>query len=316
MKRFVALAAILVVFILLSSCNSGPKVEFVQGENQIDVKIDGTLFTSYIYKSELVKPILWPIFTPAGIEMTRGFPYKEVEGESHDHPHHTGIFFTYDMNNKNGFWNSPAPPPQIKHTEVKEMTSGVGKGTLATTMLWTLTSGTTVLQEDRTMVFTPIAGGVEIDMTMKLTAKDTVADFEPTKEGMLAIRVAHWLKERGFTGEYLSSNGDKKEEGVWGKRAEWVTLQGNKDGQEVGIAIMNHPTSENAPTFWHARSYGLFAANPLGQVIFQAAHKVPVEDYELILNPGESALFKFNILIYDGHKTKEELDAIYNQYAK
>jgi hypothetical protein len=312
MKRFSALLFTILLISMVAGCNSSSNIEFVQGEDKIDVNIDGKLFTSYVYKSELVKPILWPIYSPLGVEMTRGFPYKEVEGEAHDHPHHTGIFFTYDMNKNGIFWNSPKPPPQIKHVEISEMKNG----TLSTVMNWTSTTGKVLLQEDRTMVFSTIPTGVAIDMTMKLTAKDTVAVFEPTKEGMLAIRVAHWLKERGNTGEYLSSNGDKKAENVWGKRAEWVTLQGNKEDAKVGIAIMNHPSSENSPTYWHARNYGLFSANPLGQDKFQAAHKVPVDGYELKLQPGESALFKFKVLIYDGHMDMVGLDRLYTAYAK
>lgn len=312
MKRISALLLMIFLLSIVAGCNSGPKIDFVKGEDKVDVVIDGKLFTSYVYKSELVKPILWPIFSPNGVEMTRGFPYKEVEGEAHDHPHHTGIFFTYDMNKNDKFWNSPAPPPQISHVEFTKMENGE----LSTVMFWTSTTGKKLLQEDRTMVFSTIPNGIAIDMTMNLTAKDTIAVFEPTKEGMLAIRVAHWLKERDNTGEYLSSNGDKKAENVWGKRASWVTLQGNKEEANVGIAIMNHPTSENAPTFWHARNYGLFSANPLGQDKFEQAHKVPVEGYELKLQPGESALFKFKVLVYDGHMDKAGLDKLYATYAQ
>ena len=31
------------------------------------------------------------------------------------------------------------------------------------------------------------------------------------------------------------------------------------------IAIFDHPGNVNYPTYWHARGYGLFAANPLGR---------------------------------------------------
>lgn len=313
MKGTTLLLLAATALVLVGACSSGSKVEFVQGENKIDVLVNGKAFTSYIYKDELVKPILWPVTTPAGIEVTRGFPYKEVEGESKDHPHHTGIFFTYDMNERDKFWNSREPMPQIKHVEVKKMEGGAA-GTLETTMNWISVTGKTLLVEERTMVFEPMENGVAIDMTMKLTAKDTLADFEPTKEGMLAIRVAHWLKEKGQTGLYISSNGDSTAKNVWGKRAEWVALQGNKEGAEVGIAIMNHPSSENYPTYWHARDYGLFAANPLGQVIFQRSREEEVQDYQLKLEPGQSALFKFKVLVYDGHLSKEQLDEIFAAY--
>ena len=44
-------------------------------------------------------------------------------------------------------------------------------------------------------------------------------------------------------------------------------LTGTVDGKPVTIAILNHPSSTNYPTYWHARGYGLFAANPIGDFI-------------------------------------------------
>ena len=39
-------------------------------------------------------------------------------------------------------------------------------------------------------------------------------------------------------------------------------------GHTVTIAIFDHPGNPGYPTYWHARGYGLFAANPLGRHIF------------------------------------------------
>ena len=55
---------------------------------------------------------------------------------------------------------------------------------------------------------------------------------------------------------------------AWGKRAEWVDYHGPVDGETVGIAIFNHPSSFRYPTGWHVRTYGLFAANPFAEHSF------------------------------------------------
>ena len=47
------------------------------------------------------------------------------------------------------------------------------------------------------------------------------------------------------------------------------------EGMPVSIAIIDHPDNGITPTYWHARGYGLFAANPLGQAIFQKEKKLP-----------------------------------------
>ena len=148
-------------------------------------------------------------------------------------------------------------------------------------------------------------------------------EFGDTKEGMFAIRLAQWLTENTDaryqlgTGAYLNCNGDEKEKGVWGKRAEWVRIQGNKNGETVGIAILNHPRSTNYPTYWHARGYGAFSANPLGQYAFQKSRKVEdPEPFGLTLNKGETAPFKFRVILYDGPRTKQQLDEEFREYGQ
>ncbi len=149
-----------------------------------------------------------------------------------------------------------------------------------------------------------------------MRALDERVVFEDTKEGMFGIRVAHWLKEKGGTGRYLSANGDETEANVWGKRAPWVKLEGQKDGKTAGIAILNHPESVNYPTFWHARGYGLFAANPLGQYVFEKNRKAPdPKPFRLTLKPGEKARFLFRVILYDFSRTREQMEARFKAYA-
>lgn len=291
---------------------SAPKVKFVKGADKIDVVIGGELFTSYMYGDGLTKPVLYPVKTPSGIKVNRGFPFEKVEGEEVDHAHHVGIFFTYDEVNDDGFWNNKTSPPQVKHVKVAAMKGGRGKGELSTVMHWTGKSGDVLLEEKRTMVFTAGENQYAIDFSIDLTAQDKKVVFGDTKEGMFAIRTAQWLREKDATGKYFSSAGDHSAENIWGKRARWVVLEGDKDGKEVGIAILNYAPSVNYPTYWHARDYGLFSANPLGQGVFQVKRKVSnPKPLALTLEPGASAHFNFHIVIYDGKRTPEQIEKIF-----
>ena len=49
--------------------------------------------------------------------------------------------------------------------------------------------------------------------------------------------------------------------------------------------MIDHPKNPGYPTYWHARGYGLFAANPLGQKAFSNGK----ETLNLTLEPGQSA---------------------------
>jgi hypothetical protein len=302
---------------LVGGCSFGPKVEFVEGDSKIDVMIGGEHFTSYLHQNDLTKPILYPLRTPSGIAVNRGYPLAQVQGESTDHPHHAGVFFTYDKVNDSGFWNNTTSPPQVKHVRVAKIKGGGGKGRLSMVMHWVGKDGQVLLEETRDMVFLAGQDEYAVDFSIDLTARNTKVVFGDTKEGMFAIRLADWLRERGGTSRYLSSNGDQTEKNVWGKRARWVCLQGEKDGKTVGIAILNHPTSVNYPTYWHARGYGLFSANPLGQLAFQKGRKVEnPQPFNLTLEPGQKAHFRFRMLVYEGDRTKEQLEQRFREFAK
>ena len=312
-------------------CSSTSRVKFISDQNKIDILIDGKLFTTYRHTPDpsvplvakgilQTKPVLWPVNSPSGIEVTRGFPFKLVEGENRDHSHHQGVYFTYDkVNYPDGtFWNnSTEPMPAIKHIKTLEMKTGNDKGILTTLSNWVGKSGKTLLQEKRSMLFYAEKEQYKIDFTIILTAQDEPVVFNDTKEGMFAIRVAQWLTEANGTGRYLSSNGEKTEAGVWGKRAKWTRLQGRKNNKTIGIAIYNHPLSVNYPTFWHARAYGCFSACPLGQFVFQQNRKIEnPQPFNLTLKPGESATFKFCMIIYEGERTSDQLEKEFVDYVQ
>jgi hypothetical protein len=305
--------------LITAGCGTNPQIKLTQGQDRVDVTIDGHGVTSYLYSSELAKPVLFPIRTLSGTAVTRQYPFGELAGESRDHPHHTGFYFTYGDVNGTDFWGNTKTPPQVKHIKITQIDSGQDQATLSTVMHWIDKDHKVLLEEKRDMIFsretTPNAYAIDVNIT--LTAQDTPVVFNDTKEGAFAIRVADWLTEKSGTGRYLSSNGEETAENVWGKRASWMRLQGEKKGKPIGIAILNHPDSVNYPTYWMARDYGLFSANPLGQLVYQKHHKVEnPQPFNLTLAPGESTRFQHRIIIYQANLTKEQLDQEFQRYTK
>lgn len=279
--------------------------------------LNDRLLTSYLFSPELAKPIFYPIYFPSGIRLNRGYPLKPDEGESQDHPHHIGLWFACDEVNGQHFWKSTEPPPQILHDAIVKMECVSNKGYLTTISYWNDEDDISILKEMREIVFEAIGDNYSIDFTFILEAIDTTVIFNDTKEGLFAIRIADWLNEKDGTGQYVNNNGEKWEKGVWGKRASWVKLEGKKDGQIYGIAILNHPHSINYPTYWMTRGYGLFAANPLGQLVYQQYHQVKdSQEFKLTLQPGDTAAFKFKVVIYEDSLTAEEVDDMVKDYHK
>jgi hypothetical protein len=291
-------------------------MRFAERENAVDVFIGDRGVATYRYGPELVKPVIHPLKTLSGLTVTRAYPFEEFPEESHDHPHHTGVFFTYDDVDSVRFWAATSPPPQIRQIGIDSFVKR-GMGTIATTSQWIDKNGKVLLEERRTMLFAPGGKEYTVDFDITLAAVDTTVTFGPTKEGMFAIRVAPWLQESGGTGAYLSSRSVTSAGEIWGRRAEWVRIEGESNGRRAGVAILNHPASVNHPTYWHTRDYGLFSANPLGQTFFEQSRKTAdPELFVLTIKPGERALFRFRVIAYDGSLNKLEMDSRYNAYSR
>jgi hypothetical protein len=79
-------------------------------------------------------------------------------------------------------------------------------------------------------------------------------------------------------------------------------LAGKLDGETVSVAMIDHKTNIGYPTYWHARGYGLFAANPLGAKIFSEGKS----EVNLVLKKGEEKKFQYRIVIHSGDEITSE----------
>ena len=113
------------------------------------------------------------------------------------------------------------------------------------------------------------------------------------------------------TGAALNSEGDRNKE-VWGKRAKWVDYWANIDGHQVGIAFFDHPSNPRHPTWWHARDYGLVAANPFGAKAFD---KTVVRSGDFTIPNGESATFRYRFVFHKGDAESAKIDQLYSAFA-
>ena len=311
-------------------------------DRRVDISIDGQPFTSYIYPQSLEKPVLYPIRSAAGLIVTRGYPLEPRPGERADHPHHVGHWFNYGDVNGYDFWgNSSETAANLKpktgvivQKAIVRAAGGSKSGELSVNADWVIPDGSVLLHEQTRFIFSGGTGTRTIDRTTTWTAADKAITFNDTKEGAFGIRVARSLdspvQQRdafvgadgkrsptkpddnvGVTGHYIGSDG-KTGDDVWGTTGPWMGLTGEVDAKPVTIAIFNHPSSANYPTYWHARGYGLFAANPIGRHAYDPKQL----ERTLTLQPGKSATFRFLILVRDAHLGRDELQQAQTEFAK
>lgn len=288
-------------------------------EEKVDVWIKGELFTSYRYSDEFKKPILYPIKTAQGKTVSRGFPLDPRPGESDDHPHQVGLWLNYGDVNGLDFWNhSDAIPEERKnsygtivHKEISGIRSGTDRAEMDVVMEWTDPEGDVLLLENTTFVFHGSGNTEEdtgfriIDRFTRLEAPAQNISLTDNKEGMLGMRVTRELEHpdehEAATGIYRSSEGLEGHD-VWGTRARWMSLSGIIDESPVSVIVFDHPDNTGYPTYWHARGYGLFAANPLGMKEMSGGK----EELNFSLAAGESAAFRYRIMITSGDEVLDE----------
>jgi len=331
--RWVILLCAAVVMSASIGASNHVQLTVDESGKRVDVAIDGKPFTAYIWPDAVKKPVLYPIRDAHGTLVTRGWPMDPRPGERVDHPHHVGLWLNYENVNGIDFWNnsdaikaSDAPKMgTIVHRRIVSSTSGE-RGELVTEADWMLHDGTTLLHERTEYGFAGDAASRTIDRTTTLTALDRRVSFEDAKDGMLGMRVARQLElpatkaevftdisgrktevpkldNTGITGNYLTSEG-KQGNDAWGTRGRWCVLTGKIGSDTISIAILDNPANPGYPTYWHARDYGLFAANPLGQKVFSNGK----ETLGFALEPKQSVTFRYRILIVDGGLTPEQAD--------
>jgi hypothetical protein len=292
--------------------------------DRISVEIDKKPFTDFFIGADLTKPFLHPIRAASGTIVTRLFPMELVEGESTDHPHQRGLWFSHGDVNGVDFWSNEASyttPNRgiIAIRRILDLQDGKKKGVVTTTFGWLDPKGNTLLDELRTMTFYADPKFRVIDFDITLTAVQEVK-FGDTKEGTFAIRLAPGLEEphKGApanpprTGRMVNSEGQQTEAQVWGKRAKWVDYFGEIRGEKLGVAIFDHPSNPRHPTYWHVRSYGLFAANIFGLHDFLHDNS---KDGSMILQPGHSVRFRYRVMIHPGDYQSAGIEALYQKYA-
>lgn len=323
------------------------QIQLINDESgqKVDVLIDGNLFTSYLYTDTLLvlkKPVLYPIISANGLTITRGYPLDPRPGERTDHPHHIGAWLNYGNVNGLDFWNnSDAIPDErknemgiIRNEKILSMKNMDNKAELTVSANWLKPDGSILLKEKTLFTFIAKDSVRIIDRKTTLTALDETVLFKDDKEGMIGMRMARQLElpsnkpvtlsdahgnktevkkmdNTGVSGNYLSSEGVEGID-VWGKRAKWVALSGTIDAKDVTVVIMDNPTNIGYPTYWHARGYGLFAANPLGQKIFSDGK----EELNFTLKPHKNVTFDYRIEIISGKPDKEFLDTEYSNFIK
>jgi hypothetical protein len=287
-----------------------------QVSDKIDIDVDGKPFTTFYSGADANKPYLWPLRSADGKIVTRRWPMEKDTGESHDHPHQRGLWFSYDDVNGVHFWgNDPSQaakdPKSGKIVTKKASLSGAGRRkTLTTEFDWTGPDGQALLHENRVTTFPSDPQLRIMDFDIALTAAEHVV-FGDTKEGAFAIRLADSMTEKSHGGEMVNAEGGHGMKDVWGKRSNWVDYSGDVGGEKLGVAMFDALSNPRHPTYWHSRDYGLFALDPFGQHAFDPSQP----ESHWTLDAGKSLHFRWRVVIHAGDAQSAHIAELYEKWS-
>lgn len=319
------LATCLLLLVTTGSLTAGDGFTISCEATQVTIQYDGELLTRYHFQDQDArKPYFWPVIGPTGKSMTRAFPMETVEGEQHDHPHHRGVWFGHQGVAGTDTWLEAASKKvegdkqkeflaslgTIAHTAFTEISANAEQAVIRSTNDYLDSTGKPLMADQRSMIFRMANGQLILDFDIVLTGKYGDVELQDKKDAGLNVRIPTTMSLSDGEGHIVNSVGDRDGD-TWSKSAEWVDYHGPVDGEHLGVAFLNHPSSFRHPTRWHVRDYGLFTANAFGP---QSLDK-NAESGTYTLKNGQSTQLRHRIIFHKGDTTSAGIAEAYQAYA-
>jgi hypothetical protein len=300
-------------------------VELKRERYRIHINVDSRPFTTYYFDPAIAKPYLMPLRTSSGVIVTREFPIgNDVSAgnpkASAFEPHQRPLYFGHGDLDGLDFWQEQVFDKYYTdhghqaygHVVFRNIQSSQSRDSAYLRAEFTLNSphDRVIGQETQEYTFRGDTTTRLIDCRFTLSATNGPLDIGDTKEGTFAIRLAPQLSAPYV--HMTNSNGGIGEKEIWGKPADWVDYSGTIDGRHVDVVVFDSPQSFRHPTTWHARAYGLLAANPFGLREFTHDSQ---KDGSWTVPEGKSVVFCYRVLIHEGSLSPKQIAEAYRKYA-
>jgi hypothetical protein len=245
-----------------------------------------------------------PAFTPSGNVITGDF--------SKAHPHHRGFFLAYTKtqvgDHHPDFWNIQGGTGKVYCDHVGKPEVGQVVARFSAFHRWEAKGAGVVLRERWDVAAYDIPGAPYwlFDLTSTQQATDAPMEPAPYRYGGMAYRGPDSFLPREVL-DVLTSEGLDRRRGDQ-KPARWVDLTGPiADGSSdyAGAMMADHPDNPHHPTVAriHPTSLPFFCF-------------VPAHDEKLVIDTDKPTVFRYRILIHDGHPDGDLDERIWRDFAE
>jgi hypothetical protein len=275
MNRIIGFAIVLALAMPLSAQDG---VTITKDKDSLEFKIGKTLVSKYHFGDKVAKPYFWPMNAPGDIPVTRAWPMLEGEPkETKDHVHQKSAWFCHGDVSPEGievkqkikgvdgvdFWSENTGHGRIVCVDVGTPKNGPHSSMVSTRNEWRTADGMKIMDEARVIRFQDLGHARLFVLEIDLHASVCPITFGDTKEGSMGVRVNDEIVTKNG-GHFYNADGKVDEKGIWGYKSLWCDYVGKVKDKLVGIAVFDDPSNQT-PAYWHARGYGLMAANPFGR---------------------------------------------------
>jgi len=313
----------------LSLCHSpaAAQVSFEERYDSVAIAINGKPFSILHFGNAVGMPHLHPLLAASGTAVTRGFPVTPLPGDSTDRPNHRGL--TIGAQRVRGpkgrfFWgqnffdndpsNAGPDKGRIVFQEITGLAGGESSGTLSMLAHWTSHEGDVWLIERRKMTFYSKPADCrmfDIDLVLEAVEEVTFGDYQSS---IIAVRLDLPFDDH-YGGRVVNAAGGVNEEEVRGRRSAWIDWAATlRNGEQVGVAMFDHPGNLDHPARWQVRAKGFFMANPFGRQTFARFDPTAAkENGEHTLERGDKLRLRYRVVI---HPAGRELDGFLREFAE
>jgi hypothetical protein len=318
----------LAVVLALAPAAQAQEVQIKVGKEAIEFLAGGELVTRLHITPNFSKPILWPLYAPGKVPLTRAWPMEQgIPGETKDHIHQKSAWWCHGdvipegmdlkakIKNVDGvdFWSEAKGHGRVVVTEVGQPKTGDHGASITLKLEWQTSDGQKIMDENRTLHFYVFGKTRLLVMNSDLSATSHTIVFGDTKEGSFGIRINDQITaDKKGKGKLQNAEGKVGEKECWGHVSAWCDYSGPIDGKHVGLAILADPKNPH-PSAWHARGYGLMAANPFGRG--KSGFPALKGRTDLVtLKKGEHIAFRYGLLMHEGDAASGQVAEHYKRF--
>lgn len=272
------------------------KVTAEKAGDKIEFRLNGSLITSYIVSEHEKYPYFFPVNGPSKANVTsmRNALY----------PHHSSLFFGCDKVNGGNYWQEGLERGQIISLRTDILESGDDKAVIENECIWKRPGADAPIIDKRIIsVSAPSPDKYQIDfkITMEMLMDVTI---QKTNHSLFSGRMDMDLAVVNG-GTMVNAEGEKGEEGTFGKRSPWMDYHGKRMGKTEGMAILQHPSNDWYPAPWFTRDYGFFSPTPMYW---------PENGEKIILKKGEKINLRYRVIVHSGDHEEAKIAEEFEKY--